>query len=277
MSFYIEEGHEEVHPAYGYLPNPEGEEMVKLTAGTAQTFSYSSAIKNYPLEEGSLQDMIMNFYVQKGSNREIIQSENIELSYIEVEPSFTHNIPNNATNVDTANLKAVFISNRILFDDDGGPIVKIQDHIIMKQGSISGTSVPFTASLNADITQIVVTPKYGWTPDTKYFIVAKNFTAIYNLTIPKDTLVFTTMSYVGISDKGANLLKVFPNPAVNTITITGEKGSTVQILTVTGQLLETVTNTNGTIIHPISAYPSGLYFIKSEFMGTQHIEKFLKQ
>ncbi len=272
----LEEGYEYLHPAYGFLPSPEGLVIQKLTLGEEQTFNFSSNIKDFPLEEGSLTDMILNFYIQK-SNREIVQSENVKLSYIEVQPELAYNINNGATDVDTSSLIVKINSNRTLFNMEGREITKIQDHLVLKQGTVTGTSVPFSATINSESTQITLTPTYGWNTDTKYFVLSKNFTTLDGQPIPKDTLVFTTLPYIGISEKSNNLIQVHPNPAVNTITITSEKGSTVEILSVTGQIIDELTNNNGTLVHDISNYPSGMYFVKINTRYGQQVEKFLKQ
>ncbi|MFA6402861.1 MAG: T9SS type A sorting domain-containing protein [Salinivirgaceae bacterium] len=274
--FDLEDGYEYFHPAYGFLPSPEGIEIQKLTLGEEQTFNFSGNIKDYPLEEGSLQDLILNFYIQKG-NREIVQSENVKLSYIEVQPEFTYNINNEATNVDTSGLMVLINSNRTLFNMEGREITKIQDHLVLKQGTVTGTSVPFSATINSESTQITLTPTYGWNTNTKYFVLSKNFTTLDGQSIPKDTLVFTTLPYIGISDRSNNLILVYPNPAVNNITISSEKGSAVEILSVTGQIIEELTNSNGTLVHDISNYPNAMYFVKIETRFGQQVEKFLKQ
>jgi len=274
--YNTEDGYKEFHPAYGFLPTPEGLEIQKLTMGEEQIFNFSSNIKEYPLEEGSLHDMILNFYIQKG-NREILQTENVKLFYSEVQPEFTYNINNEATNVDTSGLIVSINSNRNLFNMEGREITKIQDHLVLKQGAITGTSVPFSATINSESTQITLIPTYGWNTDTKYFALSKNFTTLDRQSIPKDTLVFTTLPYIGISDRSNNLIMVYPNPTVNNITISSEEGNLVEILSVTGQIIEELTNSSGTLVHNISNYPSGMYFVKTKTRFGQQVEKFLKQ
>jgi hypothetical protein len=97
------------------------------------------------------------------------------------------------------------------------------------------------------------------------------------------SLFITQASDVGINEINAdsNTIAVYPNPATNNITIdvsaTLNMPATIEILNIQGQLIKTiVTNSNKTDID-ISAFPSGMYFVKVKTEKRTEVRKFMKE
>lgn len=68
---------------------------------------------------------------------------------------------------------------------------------------------------------------------------------------------------VGLSEKEADNIRVYPNPASAQITIEGADIHTVELYSITGQLLSTQKNTSSeSVTLDVSSFPQGMYFIK---------------
>jgi len=101
----------------------------------------------------------------------------------------------------------------------------------------------------------------------------------YFLVKLKDTLVITTGSESIYKENGIN---IFPNPAINKITIeniqqTAPTTANIEISNIEGQLIKTfTTNENKTSID-VSALPSGVYFVKVKNEKCLEVRKFVKE
>src|SRR3989339_82449 len=270
-------GSDYYYPTYGYLPNPEGIQLTNFVEGENYTFDIAGSIKDYPLETGSLQDMIVTFYVQNNEDRAILQSENIKLSYTSVEPAFSFNIENGVAGVDTAGLKLVATSNRNLFNTDGRPINNINDHIVFKKDAITGAAVPFTASIDSVALKVTIKPIYGWTTGSTYYVVLKDFATLDGLTLENDTLVFTTLPYISVHEQTAELVKVYPTIVSNVIHIQSQKMVTVDVCNSLGQVVMQVGQVNGHYVLPVNKLSKGFYFLKVQDTVQKQVVKFLKQ
>jgi hypothetical protein len=84
----------------------------------------------------------------------------------------------------------------------------------------------------------------------------------------------------GINSVKSEKLTVFPNPALDKISITFSKGNNldkqIDIYTSTGSLLQELTTHNNRIIIKISEYPTGMYYIKVMTQNTVSSGKFCK-
>ena len=75
------------------------------------------------------------------------------------------------------------------------------------------------------------------------------------------TVSFTTASTVGLNEQEIISLSVYPNPANDLVTITGQTEGTATLITVNGQVLTTIDLEKQNKLD-LSGYESGVYFIK---------------
>jgi hypothetical protein len=88
------------------------------------------------------------------------------------------------------------------------------------------------------------------------------------------------------NDSSEQMFVMFPNPATNTITIdiskaavcNGIKQNTViEITNIQGQLINTFATNTGKTIVDVSAFPSGVYFVKVKTTNGIAVKKFIKE
>ena len=72
-----------------------------------------------------------------------------------------------------------------------------------------------------------------------------------------------------------DLVSIYPNPAVNKVTIEAPTGSQIVILDVSGRNIETTTTTTSTFDMDISSYQSGLYFIQTSYNNSAYLQKLI--
>ncbi|MFA5819915.1 MAG: SBBP repeat-containing protein [Bacteroidales bacterium] len=82
----------------------------------------------------------------------------------------------------------------------------------------------------------------------------------------------------GLSDLSDNKnIYIYPNPATDNLTIEAPQKSTIEILDIQGQLIKTFAiNGNKTSIN-VSAFPSGMYFVKAKTEKGVAVKKFVKE
>lgn len=83
---------------------------------------------------------------------------------------------------------------------------------------------------------------------------------------------------VGITDNPSRLLKVYPNPCTDVLTVEFDQGAeyTIEVCTLKGQILYRTINTDPGIKIDLSAFPGGLYLITictKDFVKTQKVIK----
>lgn len=86
------------------------------------------------------------------------------------------------------------------------------------------------------------------------------------------TVLDVTVGSVGISQKSVNTLKVYPNPAVNELTVELSSEGTVSIYNSVGQKMDEVFVSASQYTFDISSYATGIYFVKTD----NSIAKFIK-
>lgn len=271
----LKSGAEYYHATYGYLPTPEGIRLDSMNFGDTLIFDVTNCVVKYPLEEGSLTDMILNVYVQEENTNIIHQSESINLTYTQLQPQTWFGIADNSTDINPDNVSITFQSNRVLFDENNEFITNVTNHLRMKKGNLSGVSVPFNAELNTAMNAITITPNYTLENNTTYYVIAKNFSTIDGIEIPNDTLQFTTTT--GVNVNGLQKPDVYPNPAKQILIIKTQTASNFYLYDINGRLLLSAklqAGENKINIHDLTA---GVYYI--QIMNNKNIEKvkFLKQ
>ncbi|MBN2662236.1 MAG: T9SS type A sorting domain-containing protein [Bacteroidales bacterium] len=79
--------------------------------------------------------------------------------------------------------------------------------------------------------------------------------------IPVDTLGIVPSSVVSVYQH--NELKAYPNPVTNLLTVEVQAGSTIQIYSILGALVQTVVATDNTTVIDMANLPAGTYVIKA--------------
>jgi hypothetical protein len=79
---------------------------------------------------------------------------------------------------------------------------------------------------------------------------------------------------VGVSDPGIkeHPIQVYPNPVSSQFNISGASGMQVEILNTAGQLQQTIHPNENLLTVDISAFPSGLYFVKVRGLDSGSVE-----
>jgi hypothetical protein len=279
-SFDVSIGYENNTPYYNisyHLVNGfNGFEIEGLTAGETLEFTSKVSLTDFPLEDGSLNDMHVTVYLQNTNNKQIIQSAEYVLAYSELPLIIQSNILDGAIDIDTTGLVLTFDANRKLYNKNGAPISKIADHVVLRKNSETGASVPALISLNDDCNKIVIEPQYGWSANTSYYVKIADFTTLDGLAFGKAEYLFTTKNYVGVSSKLESKIEVYPNPANNTITLNLSDAMQISIFSANGILMDTKNFEDGKIQMDISELSSGYYFLQA--IGSKSIRrvKFLK-
>ena len=88
------------------------------------------------------------------------------------------------------------------------------------------------------------------------------------------TIVYTVDDNIGISKTSVSGISVFPNPATDQLTIRGlAKVNRIEILDITGKMLQKVVVTEDEVTLNVSNLLSGMYFLRME----GHVVKFIKK
>lgn len=261
---------------YDIFNGAEGIAVESLEANNEVEFTVSNSIVNYPFEEGSFEDMAILVYLQEIETKKIHQSNKFNLPFITVEPELTYNIENEAIDVDTASLEISLTSNRHLLSVTGKSIGNINDYFKLKKDSETGVTVPFEATINENSNFITVLPKYGWELNSTYYLFVDEFRTIDGIIIPQNILSFTTFNGLGVNDNEIQYVQVYPNPAKDILNITSITNGQVEVVSITGQVINNLDLRIGQNSINISNYNTGIYFLKvNTNVGTQII-KFIK-
>lgn len=70
-------------------------------------------------------------------------------------------------------------------------------------------------------------------------------------------------------------VSVFPNPAINSITISAPTGSEITIIDISGRMINRTNILNKSIDIDVSSYKAGLYFVQTTFGGNSHSQKLI--
>jgi hypothetical protein len=128
---------------------------------------------------------------------------------------------------------------------------------------------------------------FGWTLYSKLFIeysALKPLTT-YTVTVAEGVLQtypdaiswsFTTNSTTGISNVSV-IAKVHPTVTSTYVTVDVENSATIRVFSISGQSLATYSVQGGSQIVNLSAYPTGLYFIKVVVDGQVSTHKVMKK
>lgn len=271
----VKSGAEYYHPSYGYLPSPEGIMIESMNLGDTLNFQMDGSIINYPLESGSLTDMILNMYVQDDVSKIIYQSEAVNLTYSVIEPETWFNIADNSNDVQASELLIEFNSNRTFFNEELEQITNVKDHFRMKRESVTGVSVPFTAEMNEFANKISITPEYDLEDGVTYYVIAKDFATLDGIEFSKDTLVFTTTAAMDYSVAQKSF--IYPNPANDFVTVKATQSCEVKLFDTNARLLITDQFESGIGSISINELPKGMYLIQIISAGNSEMQKFLKQ
>jgi hypothetical protein len=89
---------------------------------------------------------------------------------------------------------------------------------------------------------------------------------------------YLKVTNAGITELNSiSTVQVYPNPALNSITIETPLKSEIEILNIHGQLIESLVANNNKAIIDISSFPSGVYFLKVYMKKGIEVRKFVKE
>lgn len=92
-----------------------------------------------------------------------------------------------------------------------------------------------------------------------------------------DDISFTTVTGINEAGKDNPNVRIYPNPAINNITIECQQQATVEITSIQGQLIENLaTNGNKTSID-VSAFTEGVYVVQVKTEKGVTVKKFVKE
>jgi lysophospholipase L1-like esterase len=105
-----------------------------------------------------------------------------------------------------------------------------------------------------------------WIGDIEYLDDAGSASTTISMSAADITVTATfKLIATGIKDDRAEVLKVYPNPAVNTITFSNiESYSTITVLSMSGQVMDSFSNTSRELSCDVSSYKAGFYIVKME-------------
>jgi hypothetical protein len=85
------------------------------------------------------------------------------------------------------------------------------------------------------------------------------------------------VNYVGIAETKALPLKLYPNPAVEQITLSGlQGGELITILDLNGRVLSRITGIGDTQSFNVSSLSKGIYLLTIQAKGQMSVMKFVK-
>ncbi len=111
-----------------------------------------------------------------------------------------------------------------------------------------------------------------------YQIKQGTLTAGDNYTITFISADFTIMSATALNDFNISVIKIYPNPATEFVTITGiEAPTTIRIINITGKVVRAIVVTSTEIYIDITDLSKGIYFVQLELQGKVQTVKMVKE
>lgn len=248
------------HVMMKMVPDASGTNA-NLVSGQSLNLKFNVDMSATNVEE--MDDLMLAIFIQHNATKAIYQS-----GYsTEVGATINASIEEGATNVPVDEQIVLDFSQPVRMI--GGTVItngNVADLILYKEGSITGADAGFTATINANKTQIVVTPNPNLKYDQRYFfkmMAVENYSGVQTLPLVRN---FTTALNVGVPQVVSTEVRVFPNPANSMIYISNIAGiSSVDIYSVVGNLVKSVDNfpnSRGQAGISISELPAGMYILR---------------
>jgi hypothetical protein len=123
----------------------------------------------------------------------------------------------------------------------------------------------------------------NWPNGTRYVQTAAMFNRSYRIITVDSTFVTVSPPMRSCRSTGVNELSnslnisVFPNPALDKITIECNQKATLEILTIEGQMIKTINNTGIKTTIDLVNLSNGVYVIKAKTDKGITVKKFIKQ
>ena len=105
----------------------------------------------------------------------------------------------------------------------------------------------------------------------------------YSFVISSDVYITAVFGHFGGIDNpgrsdAATPLRIYPNPAVSTVTISGLKqGSRLTIIDINGRIVDDFETDSTEINYDVSSLSQGVYFIRSLTPSSTHLGKFIRK
>jgi hypothetical protein len=261
------------HVMMKMLPNASGTTL-DLPAHEITTLSYSHDMSSTFVEE--MDDLMVVVFVQDNTNKRILQSSPVLITaeFDPIEESIgieTH------TNI-TVNL------SEPIFMIGGEEITNENVATLITLEETEGDSFPFTATINDEKTQIVVSPEDLLDSYTWYTLTLSPIENILGATTESFSTYFETGMHVGLSENQlAGSLRILPNPVQDETTIrfslTEKEMVSIKLYDLKGQVIATVSERefnagNNTIRWtPESTIPVGMYILNLQTENQNYTTK----
>lgn len=247
------------HVMMKMLPDANGT-SANLVSGTPLNLKFTQNMSGTHVEQ--MDDLMVAIFIQ-GTDKTIKQS-----GYsLEIGANTSVNVENGAIDVPVDQSIIVDFSQAVRML--GGAAItssNINQIIQLNEENSMGAAVPFTATINAAKTQIVVTPVANLAYLHRYYFrlnPVENFASVPTLPVVRE---FTTVLNVSVPVQTAVDYKIYPNPANGMIYINNVKNlDKVELISVVGNIVRSVSDFGtpvGEAGISVSNLPNGLYFVR---------------
>lgn len=255
------------HVMMKMLPNANGTTM-NMAEGVTTTLNLSHDMTTTFVEQ--MDDLAVVIFVQDNVNKMIFQSAYTTDANAAATVTFTP--ASGATAVPTNSNISVQFSMPVA-QTGGAEITNANVASLISLKKVGGSAFPFTAAINAEKTQITISPVGLFSSFTNYEMTVAAVQNAAAVVTPASTTTFTTGVHVGMDDLTAHgQLKIAPNPANNIVNIqySLEKGTNVTIALhdISGRMIELLASEfqlqgkQSLVWNPSSSIVNGVYFIR---------------
>jgi hypothetical protein len=261
------------HVMMKMLPNANGTTM-DLPAHEITTLSYSHDMSSTNVEE--MDDLMVVVFVQDNANKGILQSSPA-LIIAEFDPI------KESIGIETHTDITITLSEPI-YMVGGEEITTENVTTLITLEETEGDDFPFTATINDEKTQIVVSPEGLLDSYTWYTLTLSPVENILGATTESFSTFFETGMHVGLAEnqtKGS--LRISPNPVQNETAIrfslTEKEMISIKLYDLRGQVIATVSerefNAGDNTIRwtPKSTIPAGLYMLNLQTKNQNYTTK----
>jgi hypothetical protein len=174
-------------------------------------------------------------------------------------------------NVSVSNVSDIEATNYVV---NSGATVTLQaaDRIVLKPGSHAASGSHFTAKITPCSSK-----SCAWVPSNS---MLKTNPSENNVWYPNMNIINNDVPQLSsinqINNQQNPNIDIYPNPAVNNLTIESPQSAIIEITNIQGQLIKTFTISGKTNID-ISSLPSGVYIIEAKTDKEMTVKKFVKE
>jgi len=255
------------------LPDGNGSPAI-MGSGIPMPVSHVVDMTGTNVEE--MDDLQVAIFLQDNVTKEIFQAAYATLSgaLVNITPA------NNATEVLIDEPLIINFSEAVQMPG-GQPITNdnVASLITFEMSGAKGTPVPFTATIDNNAMQIVITPDAALQMSTAYDLTVAAVENLNGLATYEASSHFTTQTNVNVLKPENNSVSLYPNPAHNLINVTFEGGiaSDINIFNSVGAKVETasISTLRGRLIIVVENMQPGMYFMRFVSQGQVFTTRFV--